>query len=722
MKLKQLIIITGMCLTTFGVQAQKMITQEDIWQNRTFSPASTPRWKPLANGTDFAVQDNDSTILCYDFKSGKEKGILFSTTQLDSTKCPFLINRINNYELSRDGRFILLAFNPESIYRHSVKSDYVVYDLKNHTSKVLSSQGKQQLAKFSPDGSKVAFVRDNNLFYTDLINQKEIQITKDGKFNEIINGTTDWVYEEEFGLSNGFYWSPKGDKIGFYRFDESAVKEFAFTMWGNLYTSDYKYKYPKAGEANSIVTLHIYHLDNQSIEKVDVGDHPDQYIPRAFWLNNDDFGFFRLNRLQNFLEIIRYRNHQSLVVYEERNPAYVEVPDFFVIKNGQDMIFTSNRQDHTQICILSLDSKKVTQITSDTVDVLKIYLADEKKSTVYYQAISETPINQAVFSIRMNGTNKKLLSDAEGVSIASFPAENNYVVRYSSKANQAPSVDILTREGHFVRNFVNNDSLQEKAKAYGFTEKTFGVLTVSDSISLNYWMMKPKDVKAGKKHPLLMFLYGGPGSQQVLNQYYSNNDLWYQMLTQKGYIVVCVDARGTGGRGEAFKKCTYLHLGKYESEDQINAAKYFGTLDYIDAKRIAIWGWSYGGYMSSLCLMKGADVFKTAMAVAPVTDWKFYDNIYTERYMRTPKENPEGYAEYAPLNLVEELKGPYFLAHGTADDNVHFQQAIALISAMNESGKLYQLYIYPNKNHSILGGKTRIHLYKAMTDFLDKNL
>ncbi|MFO7721675.1 MAG: alpha/beta fold hydrolase, partial [Bacteroidales bacterium] len=579
-----------------------------------------------------------------------------------------------------------------------------------------------RLAEFSPDGNKVAFVRNNNIFVKDLMTGEETTVTADGEVNSIINGTCDWVYEEEFSFTKGFQWSPSGRYLAYYRFDESNVKEFTLTYHGPLYPREVKYKYPKAGEDNSLVTIHAYDFTTGDSRSMDIGTETDQYIPRIKWTSSDMLAILRLNRLQNHLEVLLNNpaTGKHTVFYEEKNKYYIDITDNLFFAKDR-MIYTSEKDGFNHIYAKSLKDGKEVQLTKGSYDVVDIKGVDEKNQVCYYRAAKSSPINVEVFSVKLDGKKETQISKRAGDNDVTFSKSFDYYILHWSDANTPDYYSIVNSKGEELVELENNQTLKEELAPYAVPRVEFSTFTTGEGVELHYWMMKPVDFDPAKTYPVLMYVYGGPGSQTVSNGW-SYQNLWFFHLTQLGYIVVSVDNRGTGHRGEEFKKCTYLQLGNLETVDQIEAAKYFGGLSYIDKDRIGIWGWSYGGYMSTLAMTKGADYFKTGIAVAPVSNWKYYDNIYTERFMRTPQENGENYDINSPINHVKKLKGNYMLVHGSTDDNVHVQNAYDLVTALVNADKQFEMFIYPNRNHGIYGGNTRNHLYRMMTDFILKNL
>lgn len=723
--MKRMLCLAVGALLSLALFAQKQITLEDIWQKGTFSYKGIYDIQSRKDGKHYCVLEKEG-IAEYAYKTGEKTRYL-----LQFSEPPFSNNsslsRVREYILSKDETRVLLTSNVEYIYRHSFVADYFVYDLKQKKLFALSDKGRQRLAEFSPDGSKVAFVRDNDLFIKDLDSGNEIQITNDGKRNAIINGATDWVYEEEFAIAKGFFWNSTSDKIAYYKFDESKVKEAQMTMWGTLYPQEYAFKYPKAGENNSVVSVFVYDMNTNKHIPMDIGQEKDIYIPRLQWTNSPSkLCIHRLNRLQNHYELLLTdaNTGESRLMYEETNKYYIEQPeDVNFLEDNEHFIMRSERSGYMHLQKVNIQSGAVDPITVGNFEVTDINYVDEKEKVVYYTSTESAPYNRDLYKIDFKGKRKQRLSGDLGTYTAYFSANGEYYISSYSNALRPPLYTINSKAGKVLHVLQDNQDVIERIKQYGTEHKEISSFVTERGDSLNYWIIKPGSMETGKQYPLLMYVYGGPGSQEVLNSGSRWSDyFWFRMLAQQGYVVACVDNRGTGARGEEFKKCTYLELGKLETEDQIAAAKYFGTLDFVDASRIGIFGWSYGGYMSTLCITKGCDYFKTAIAVAPVTNWRYYDNIYTERFMRRPQENADGYDLNSPISHVDKLKGNYLLIHGSADDNVHLQNSMDLVSALVNANKPFDMFVYPNKNHSIYGGYTRLHLYRKMTDFLLKNL
>ena len=707
-------------LSTYAQEEVKKLTLNDVVYPRKFYPKTVYGLKSLRDGQHYCVKEGDS-LNAYQYKSGKYSRTLLTIDELipEGDTTPL---RLSSYTFSKDESKILIPTETESIYRHSSKSNYYIYDLVQKKLSLLSENGKQRLADFSPDGSKVAFIRENNIFIKDLNTGKESQITEDGEDRKIIYGTTDWVYEEEFGFTKAFFWSPDGEKIAFYRFDESDVKEYNMQMWGELYPEDYRYKYPKAGEDNSLLSIHVYSLSSGEVTDMDIGAETDQYIPRIKWTQDANLlSILRMNRLQNQLEILiaDAGTGTSRVIYKESNKYYIDITDDLTfLPDNKHFIITSEQDAYNHIYLYTMEGKLVQQLTSGEWVVKSMIGYDAKRKLVFFTAAKTSPLNRDLFSVDLSGKIRKL-SEKDGSNSPQFSSNYDYYINNYSSVGTAPITTINNYKGKLSRVLQENSKLLKTTEEYNFSKVQFFSFTTDDNVLLNGWKILPHNFDPGKKYPVLMYVYGGPGSQTVMNRWSANT--WYQYLAQEGFIIVSVDNRGTGSRGEEFKKMTYQELGKYETIDQIEAAKYISKLDYVDPDRIAIWGWSYGGYMSSLCITKGAEYFDLAIAVAPVTNWRYYDNIYTERYMRTPQENPDGYDDNSPINHVDKLEGKYLIIHGTGDDNVHVQNTIDMVTALVEANKQFDMQLYPNKNHGIYGGNTRYHLYKKMNDFLMEN-
>jgi len=724
-KILLLIIAVAIIIPTLTAQ-KKQINLEDIWTNYMFYPRSVPGFNFLKDGKHYTrqVRTKDGTaIVKYDITTGDAVDTLFysSDMKVADENAP---DGFDNYEFSANEDKLLLATASEAIYRHSSFAKFYIWDLKEKSLTLVATE-KQRLATLNPAGDKVAFVQDNNLFFKDLASGKVTQITKDGENNKVINGATDWVNEEEFGLDRGFYWSPDGNSIAFLRFNESEVKEFSMSYYNNeMYPEIYKFKYPKTGEENAETTAHIYSLKADKVVKVKTPAA--EYIPRLKWTQNpNELCVFTMNRYQNNLDlfIADAATGNAKLLMNEKNEYYVDIHDNLTfLKDGKYFVWTSEKDGFNHVYLYNMDGTLKTQLTKGDFDVTNFYGVDEENETVFYQAAKENAMQREVYSVNLNGGNDKKISKEAGTNSAGFSSTFDYFIHTHSSMGKASVYVVRDRKGKEVRMLEDNARFNKGFAKYDLGETEFFTFKNSRNTDLNGFMITPPNFDKSKKYPVFMYVYGGPGSQTVTDSWGGTNYVWFQMLAQKGYIVVSVDNTGTGARGEKFKKVTYQELGKYETQDQIEAAKYLAGLDYVDGGRIGIFGWSYGGYMSSLCLLKGNDVFKAAIAVAPVTNWKWYDSIYTERYMRTPQENKKGYEDNSPINFVNRLDGNYLLVHGLTDDNVHFQNTAEMAAALIKANKQFDTYFYPNRNHGIYGDNARIHLYTKMTNFVLENL
>ena len=699
----------------------KKITLEDIWSKGTFRTKRLNSFHSMGKGDFYVVVNNKGKELDrYSYETLKKVETIVTTTELNG------INSLSDYTFSSDENKIIIGTEREKIFRHSSRGIYYVYDLSSKKLEKIS-ENKIQEPTFSPDENKVAFMYQNNLFYKDLKTRKTTQITFDGKKNSVINGITDWVYEEEFAFVRAFDWNESSNKIAFIRFDETEVPEFSMDMYGSeLYQKQLVFKYPKAGEKNADVSLHIYNLQSNNSQKVNLGDKQQYYIPRIEWTNETNtLCVTTLNRHQDNLNLLFVDGNtlQNKLILNEKDAAYIDITDNLTFLNDNSFIWTSERDGFNHIYHYNQNGNLINQVTKGNWEVTNYYGYDANTSRIYYQSTEDGSINRTISAIDLDGTNHQKLSAKIGSNSASFSHSFNYYINTYSSAS-TPTIYTLNeaKSGKEIKEIRNNTAASELVDSYNIAKKEFSTISINGE-NLNMWMIKPADFNPNKKYPLFMFQYSGPGSQQVANHWNYSNDYWYYMLAQKGYIIACVDGRGTGFKGRDFKKITQKELGKYEIADQIATAKSLGNRDYIDQDRIGIWGWSFGGYMSSLAITKGADTFKMAIAVAPVTSWRFYDTIYTERYMQTPQENASGYDENSPINFANLLEGKYLLIHGSGDDNVHVQNTMRMINALIEANKEFDSFIYPDRTHSIYSTRNdRLHLYKKMTTFIEQNL
>ena len=736
-KVKYLLVIMFLMSAMFVANAQekKNLELADLYERPTFSMKRVVGMNPMKDGNTYATLEKGKLNI-YNYKTGKLVKTLFDMRELvlpgDSLPLPLY----STYELSEDESKVLFMNNMNPIYRHSYTASFYVYDINNKVLAPLSENGDQRLATFSPDATKVAFMRDNNLFIKDLKTNEEIQFTHDGEWNHVINGAPDWVYEEEFGFAQGFYWSPDSKKIAYYRFDESNVKEFNMQMTEGLYMQDYKFKYPKAGEDNSIVEIYVYDIASGETKKMDTGEETDIYLPRIKWTQDPNvLAIQRLNRHQNHLEILAANatTGETTVFYDETNPYYIDITDNWTfLEDGNRFLMTSEQDGYNHIYLYLMDGTLVKQLTSGEWEVTNVYGFDGKE--VYFQAAKNSSIERQIYAVNLKGEMRTLINKV-GTNNARFSSNFKYLININSSVDQPHQYVLFDKKGKQVRVLEDNKEFAERMKEYNLGKKEF--ITITDpaftlpdgtQIEMQTWRILPPDFDPNKQYPVLIYVYGGPGHQTVNNAWGSDDFAWMQLLAQNGIICVSINNRGGGARGEVFKKMTYQQLGKYETEDMITLAKYMAAQPYVNPEKIAIYGWSYGGFMATSGITKGADYISTAVAVAPVTNWRYYDNIYTERFMRTPQENPSGYDDNSPINFVDKLKGNYLLCHGSGDDNVHFQNAMELIKALISEGKQFDLMVYPNKNHSIYGQyeeggvEVRMHLFEKINNFLFENL
>ena len=725
MKTKNMLLLAGLALAPIAaVQAQQHIEVETIW-NGTFAPKQLNALNTLHTKNQYSVLDMDRaqrtfTIDAYDFTTLEKVQTLFSTAQHPE------IAQISDYQINQTDDKILIATDYNPIYRRSFTSVYYLYDLATQKLTKISNNAIQE-PLLNKDGSKVAYAFENNLYVFDVATQKTVQITNDGQKNATINGITDWVYEEEFAFVRAFDWNADGTQLAYIKFDESDVPVFSMDIYGEeLYPQQQVFKYPKAGENNSKVSLHLYDVAKASTQNVALNAETAYYIPRIKFTNNANvLSVQTLNRHQNQLNLLFVDAHsgKTSTVLTEKDAAYIDVTDNLTFLDDNSFIWTSEKDGYNHIYHYNSDGSLNHKVTGGNWEVTDYYGYNKANQTIYYQSVENGSTKRDVYSIRLNGTHKKQLSSVSGTNSATFSPDYKYFINNHSSNTKAPSYTLVeTASGKKIKEILNNDMLETTLKNYNLPTKEFTTLKNEVGDDLNAYIIKPKDFDPNKQYPVLMFQYSGPGSQQVADHWFDTNDYWHFLLAQKGYIVVCADGRGTGFKGAAFKKLTQKELGKYEVADQIFVAKQLAKEPFVDASRIGIWGWSFGGFMSSNCLFQGNDVFKTAIAVAPVTSWRFYDSVYTERFMTTPQENASGYDDNSPITHAGKLKGNFLLIHGTADDNVHVQNSMVLINKLVHLNKNFDWLIYPDKNHGIYGGKTREQLYTKMTNYLLEKL
>ena len=672
----------------------------------------------MTDGVHYTAMNRERTMIVkYDYRTGKPVDTLFHTKT--ARECTF--DDFQGYEVSPTGHRILIWRETEPIYRRSFKAQTFAYDVRRNMVKPLNDSGaKVMIPTFSPDGRMCAYVVDNNIWVRKFDYDTEVQVTKDGAPNRIINGATDWVYEEEFTVTNLMSWSSDSQYLAYIRSDESEVPQYAMHIYGDgYYPGEYIYKYPNAGEKNSRVTLHSYSIETKDIKTIPVPVDADGYIPRiAFTAAPDQLAVMTLNRHQNIFSMY-YANPKSGVckqILKEESDTYIDsnwLNELMFTNNG--FLYVSEKDGYAHIYQYAATGVEQRQVTKGNWDVTRLIGIDEATNTVYYESAEESPLRRAVYKVDAKGV-KTRLTNQEGTNSASFSANFAYYVnRYSSARTPTVITVNETKTGKTLRTLEDNASLKETLQA----PKEFITVQTASGYELNAWIVKPAGFDPSKKYPVMMFQYSGPNSQSVLDRYEFG---WEQYLAANGVICVCVDGRGTGARGETFRKCTYLKLGELESRDQIEAARALAKLPYVDGSRMAIWGWSFGGYNTLMALSTGNGTFKAGIAVAPPTDWRYYDTVYTERFMRTPKENANGYNATSPILLAKDLQGKLLLIHGTADDNVHFKQTMDYAEALVQAGKQFDMHIYRDRDHGIYGGNTRYHLYTKMTNFVLENL
>jgi dipeptidyl-peptidase-4 len=703
-----------------AIAQKKDLNNQLIWASGEFSPDYVSSVRSMNDGEHFSVLEENKVVKYSYADFSKPIATIF-----DAASIPSLA--IEDYFFNADETKVLVATNINSVYRRSFTAKYFIIDITTGKSVPLfDKEAKEMLAEFSPDGKQVAFVYENNLYVKDLVSNLVTQVTSDGSQNGIINGSTDWVYEEEFSITKAWEWSPKGTKIAYLKFDESAVRDFTMNYYeGNTYPSPYTFKYPKAGEDNSKLGLFMYNLADKKTVEFDKG--PFEYIPRMKWtLDDNKLVYLALNRHQNHLIYAMAEYDESgktgEIIYQDKSETYVEVDDnLLFLEDGKSFLRTSEKDGHNHIYQIGMDGSEK-QVTKGDWDVVELKGINNKKGVVYYVSAEEGAIYKTLYSIKLDGTSQTKLSTRKGTNDAEFSKGMKYYLNYYSNANEPSTVSVHNAKGKELEVLVDNKELKGILGQYNLAQKEFITIKGAAGDDLNAYVVKPANFDAAKKYPVYFNVYNGPGHNMVTDSWAGSNFMYHQLLAQKGYIVISVDTRGTMYRGEKFKKSTYLQLGKLETEDMIAVANEVQQWDYVDAERIGIMGWSYGGYMASLCMTKGADVFTMGIAVAPVTNWKWYDNIYTERFMRTPKENNAGYEDNSPVNHVSKMKGKFLLVHGSGDDNVHVQNTMEMVDALVKENKDFEMFIYTNKNHGIYGGYTRLHLFNKLLTFTLENL
>lgn len=714
------ILLIAPLLGTTAETTGNPIRLEDIIGGK-YSASGVGEMRPMPDGEHYTSLSPDrKAILRYAYKTGKVVDTLFHTTTARETK----LEKIDGYLISSTGYRILVWTDRESIYRHSWKANVYDYDVRRNMLKPLSDYpGKVMIPTFSPDGRMCAFVRDNNIWLKKFDYDTESEVTRDGEFGKILNGVTDWVYEEEFGVVNLMAWSPDSKMLAFVKSDESQVPTFTFQLFdGSLYPGSYSYKYPKPGEKNSTVGVYAYSVDSKDIKKMNVPLNPDGYIPAIRFTDNpEQLAVMTLNRHQNQFNMyyVHPKTTISKLILSDESRYYIDA-DWIrsIFFTPGHFLYVSEKDGFAHIYLYQINGVLEKQLTSGNWDVTALYGYDPVSKSVYYQSAEENPLCRSVYKIGAKG-NKIRLSTREGSNSASFSSNFRYYVHHFSDSRTPNQITLHEENGKQISLLNDNAKLQKALQDVALPEKEFFTFTNPQGDVLNGWMLKPLDFNPSRKYPVLMSQYSGPNSQSVANRFGIG---WESYLATQGYIVVSIDGRGTAARGEEFRKCTYMKLGILESDDQIAGARYLGGLPYVDKDRIAIWGWSYGGYMTLMSMSRGNGAFKAGIAVAPVTDWRYYDSIYTERYMRTPQENSAGYDQSSAVNLAEKLQGRLLLVHGTADDNVHYQNTLYYSDALIRAGKVFDMQVYSNRDHHIAGMATRLNLYNRIIDFLNRNL
>ena len=733
--MKRFFTLLLLAIFVTGIQAQQKVTLRDIAQG-TYRAQGISGLKPMLDGEHYTqISSDHKRIVKYSFKTGEEVGTLFDVTT--ARDCD--LKSFDDYILSPDEKLILIQTETKPIYRHSFTAVYYIYNVKNNKMEPLSNNGPQQVPLFSPDGNQIAFVRNNNIYLVKLLfGNSESQVTKDGEYNHVLNGIPDWVYEEEFSFNRAFDFSADSKMIAYVRFDESAVPMFSFPWYKGLapektsyatYPGAYEYKYPKVGEVNSKVSVHTYDIKSHVTRKMDLQIDSDGYIPRIkFTSDPEKLAIMTLNRHQNRLDLYMANPRSGLCKVAIRDEAeqYIKESAYSNIKfYPEHIVMMSEKDGYNHLYLYTIAGNLVKQITKGQFEVTSFLGWDQKANVFYYASNEGSPLRTAIYKIDGKGKKTKL-STRTGSNSAIFSTNQKYYINTFSNISTPTLITLNDNRGKELTTLLDNSKLKAQTAQLNMPQKEFFTFRTSSGVELNGWMMKPANFNANKKYPVILHQYSGPGSQQVIDRWgigsFGDGGLFEAYMCDKGYIMVCVDGRGTGGRGAAFEKCTYLQLGVKEAEDQVETARYLGTLPYIDGKRIGIWGWSFGGYNTLMSMSDGSGAFKAGVAIAAPSDWRFYDTVYTERFMRTPKENAEGYDAGSAIKRAPQLKGSLLLIHGTADDNVHYQNCAEYSEALVQAGIQFDMQVYTNRNHGIFGGKTREHLMNRVANFFIQNL
>lgn len=733
--MKKLFLLFCLVALTLGIKAQNQVTLRDVSRG-TYRASNIYGIKPMLDGQYYTqISPDRKRIVKYSFKTGKQVEAIFDVEKARDCTLKYF----DDYIMSPDEKLILIQTKTRSIHRRSFTAEYYIYNVKNNTIEPLSKNGPQQVPLFSPDGFQVAFVRNNNIFLVKLLfGNSESQITKDGEYNKVLNGIPDWVYEEEFGFNRAFDFSADSKMIAYIRFDESQVPMYKFPLYKGMnpeytefatYPGEYTYKYPKSGEVNSTVSVHTYDIKSHVTRKMDLPLDKDGYIPRIkFTSDPEKLAIMTLNRHQNRFDLYMANPKSALckVAIRDESEQYIKEDEYSNIKfYPENIVLMSERDGYNHLYLYTIGGNLVKQITKGKFEV-KSFLGWDKQSNVFYYTSNEgSPLRTAVYKIDGKGKKTKL-STRTGTNDAIFSSNYSYYINTFSNISTPTLITINDNKGKELATMLDNKKLKEKIATLTLPQKEFFTFRTAEGVELNGWMMKPANFDATKKYPVIMHQYSGPGSQQVLDRWgigsFSDAGMFEAYMADRGYISVCVDGRGTGGRGAEFEKCTYLFLGVKESHDQVEAAKYLGTLPYVDGSRIGIWGWSFGGYNTLMSMSEGSNVFKAGVAIAAPTDWRYYDSVYTERFMRTPKENGDGYDAGSAIKRAPKMHGSLLLIHGTADDNVHLQNMAEYSEALVQAGVQFDEHIYINRNHGISGGNTRNHLMNRVANFFLRNL
>lgn len=721
-KLGGILLLTALAWNGWAQNGSNAVHLRDITDGKYRQQTNIGEMRSLPDGEHYtAINPAHTMIVKYSYRTGAPVDTLFNVAK--ARECTF--DTFDNYTISSNGHHILIYCDVEAIYRRSTCATVFDYDVRRNYLKPLSdTPGKAMIPTYSPDGRMCAYVKNNNIWIRKFDYDTEIQITKDGELNKVLNGVTDWVYEEEFSVTNLMAWSPDSEILAYVRSDESAVPEYSMQIYGDdTYPSYYSYKYPKPGEKNSTVSVKAYNLSSKDTKTLDIPMDNDGYIPRiTFTTQSDQLAVMTLNRNQNRFSMfyVNPKSGVSKLILKEENKCYVDSEWLSSIRfSASGFTYVSEQDGYAHVYLYSPTGVMLRQITKGNWDVTKLIGYDEATKTTYYESAEESPIRRSVYKIDAKGVKTKL-SKQVGTNSAAFSANYAYYVNRFSNATTPMKITVNdTKKNQELRTLIDNQALAGKLSATSYSPKEFFTITTASGYELNAWMVKPANFDKNKQYPVMMTQYSGPNSQQVLDQFGFD---WEQYLASKGIMVVCVDGRGTGARGEAFRKCTYLQMGVLESQDQVEAAQALAQLPYVDGSRMAIWGWSFGGYNTLMALTVGKGTFKVGIAVAPPTDWRYYDTVYTERFMRTPQENEKGYAVTSPLRRVNEMQGKLLLIHGSADDNVHFTQTMQYAEALVQANKQFDMHVYKDRDHGIYGKNTRYHLYTKMSNYLIENL